>query len=54
LSGELAPPAGQVAWPIPIEERVEAQLTKDFDFQDYLQPQGLLSAALKPNKRGDA
>jgi hypothetical protein len=54
LSGELAPPAGQIAQPISIEERVEAQLTKDFDFQDYLQPRGLLSAALKPTKRGDA
>lgn len=47
LSGETAPPRGQVAQPISIYERAESMLTRDFDFQDYLQPQGILSAALK-------
>jgi hypothetical protein len=27
-------------------------LTPDYDFRDQLQPQGILSAALKPTKRG--
>ena len=55
LSGEPAPPAGKVAGPIPIEERVEAMLTDTYDFRDQLrhqsQPTGILSLALKP-KRG--
>jgi hypothetical protein len=52
LSGEPAPPAGKVAQPISIYERAEAMLTPDYDFRDQLQPQGILSAALKPTKRG--
>jgi hypothetical protein len=52
LSGEPAPPQGKVAGPIPLDERVEAMLSDSYDFRDQLQPQGILSAALKP-KRGD-
>ena len=54
LSGERAPPAGQLAQPISTYERAESMLKCDYDFRDHLQPQGLLSAALKPTKRGDA
>ncbi len=54
LSGEPAPPAGKVARPIPLEERAETMLTPDYDFRDHLQPQGILSAALKPTKDGAA
>src|SRR5690242_14590668 len=50
LSGEPAPPAGKVAQPISIEERAETMLTPGFDFRDMLQPQGLLTAALKGKK----
>lgn len=54
LSGEPAPPAGKVAQPISIYEKAETMLTPGWDFRDYLQPQGLLSAALNPTKRGAA
>jgi hypothetical protein len=54
LSGEPAPPAGKVAQPISIYERAETMLTPDYDFRDQLQPQGILSAALKPTKDGAA
>jgi hypothetical protein len=54
LSGEPAPPAGKVAQPISIYERAETMLTPDYDFRDQLQPQGILSAALKPTKPGAA
>ena len=54
LSGEPAPPPGKVAQPIALEERVEAMLSDTYDFRDQLQPQGILSAALKPSKRGAA
>ena len=54
LSGEPAPPQGQIAQPILIYERAETMLTRDFDFRDYLQPQGIVSAALKPTKDGAA
>jgi hypothetical protein len=52
LSGEPAPPNGKLAQPISIEERAETMLTHAFDFQDYLEPRGILSAALKPRKDG--
>lgn len=54
LSGEPAPLAGKVAGPIPIEERAETMLTRDFDFRDMLQPQGLLTAAIRKQRKDDS
>jgi hypothetical protein len=54
LSGEPAPPAGKLAQPISTYERAETMLKCDYDFRDHLQPQGILSAALKPPRGGAA
>ena len=54
LSGEPAPPNGKLAQPISIYERAETMLAPDYDFRDQLQPQGILSAALRRTKGGAA
>src|SRR5262249_31318587 len=61
LSGEKAPPAGEVAQPLGYDARVEQMLTSDYDFRDQLHhqqharsadgrspPRGLFSAFIKP------
>jgi hypothetical protein len=61
LSGEKAPPPGEVAQPLGYDAQVERMLTDDYDFRDQLRhqqharsaegrsrPAGLFSAFIKP------
>jgi hypothetical protein len=58
LSGERAPPPGEVAQPIGFDAQVERMLTNDYDFRDQLRhqqrPHGLLSMIFNKPEEGAA